>query len=72
MVTQHIHSYNYFITEGIKLIMEANNVVKCEGAPQWYLKYENIKLGMVLQNFDSLTFDINQFYTCEVLLCYKN
>jgi len=47
LVTQHIDSYNYFVTEGLKEIMSAatNVLIRSESDPKWFLRYENIYVG---------------------------
>lgn len=47
LVTQHIDSYNYFVTQGLKELMgaESNVLVTSEADPKWFLKFENIYVG---------------------------
>lgn len=46
LVKQHIDSYNYFINVDIKKIMKANDKVTSDADPMWYLKYQNIYVGL--------------------------
>lgn len=45
LVRQHIDSYNYFIEEELKTIMEANNIVDSDIDHAFYLKYLDIRVG---------------------------
>lgn len=47
LVTQHIDSFNDFVTRGLKDIMsaESNVLVRSDADPKWFLKYENIYIG---------------------------
>lgn len=49
LVTQHIDSYNHFITVGLTKIIQAesNRIVTSESDPKWYLRYDRIYLGDV-------------------------
>lgn len=42
---QHIDSFNYFVNEDIKKIVEANNKVLSDADPCFYLKYLNVYVG---------------------------
>jgi DNA-directed RNA polymerase III subunit RPC2 len=39
LVKEHIDSFNYFITRGIKNIVEANNRIEARNDPTIYLRY---------------------------------
>jgi DNA-directed RNA polymerase beta subunit len=39
LVKEHIDSFNYFITMGIRKIIEANNRIEARNDPNIYLKY---------------------------------
>src|SRR4051794_40154531 len=41
----HIDSYNYFIQEDLKQIVEANEYVRSESDPNFYLRYLDIRVG---------------------------
>ncbi|XP_028403072.1 DNA-directed RNA polymerase III subunit RPC2-like isoform X2 [Dendronephthya gigantea] len=45
LVKQHIDSYNHFINNEIKKIVEANSKVVTDADPVWYLKYLDIQVG---------------------------
>eukprot|EP00931_Biecheleriopsis_adriatica_P063853 TRINITY_DN38747_c0_g1_i1.p1 TRINITY_DN38747_c0_g1~~TRINITY_DN38747_c0_g1_i1.p1 ORF type:complete len:1196 (-),score=225.56 TRINITY_DN38747_c0_g1_i1:24-3611(-) len=47
LVTQHIDSYNHFVSVGMKDIVNAdsNRVVKSQADPGWYLMYESVRVG---------------------------
>lgn len=61
LVTQHIDSYNYFVTVGLKEILFAssNNVVRSEADPKWFLKYENIRIGRPSKKEDMVVQETN-------------
>jgi DNA-directed RNA polymerase III subunit RPC2 len=44
-VKQHIDSFNYFVNEDIKKIVQANNKVLSDADPCFYLKYLNVRVG---------------------------
>ncbi|KAM0887569.1 hypothetical protein ACQ4PT_028931 [Festuca glaucescens] len=54
-----IHSFNYFITEGVHKIVEANNLVVNEEDPSVYLSYTGVRVGKPSMlndsNFETLT-----------------
>lgn len=41
----HIHSFNSFLSKGIKEIVAANDTITSELDPNWYVKYLDIKIG---------------------------
>lgn len=43
LVKQHIDSFNYFINEDIKKIVQANDKVTSDADPSFYLKYLNVR-----------------------------
>uniref|UniRef100_A0A453NIC1 DNA-directed RNA polymerase n=1 Tax=Aegilops tauschii subsp. strangulata TaxID=200361 RepID=A0A453NIC1_AEGTS len=45
LVKEHIDSFNYFITKGIKNIVRANNRIEARSDPGIYLEYKNIYIG---------------------------
>uniref|UniRef100_A0A182IIZ1 DNA-directed RNA polymerase n=1 Tax=Anopheles atroparvus TaxID=41427 RepID=A0A182IIZ1_ANOAO len=45
LVKQHIDSFNYFINVDIKKIVQANEEVKSDADPCFYLKYLNVHVG---------------------------
>lgn len=45
LVRQHTDSFNHFLDEGIKRILDANREVRCDADPTWYLKYVDIEVG---------------------------
>ncbi|VAI56142.1 unnamed protein product [Triticum turgidum subsp. durum] len=45
LVKEHIDSFNYFITKGIKNIVRANNRIEARSDPDIYLEYKNIYIG---------------------------
>ncbi|XP_011690080.1 PREDICTED: DNA-directed RNA polymerase III subunit RPC2-like [Wasmannia auropunctata] len=45
LVKQHIDSYNYFINEEIKNIVKANEKVRSDEDPHFYVKYLDIQVG---------------------------
>ncbi|RLN27867.1 DNA-directed RNA polymerase III subunit 2 [Panicum miliaceum] len=46
LVKEHIDSFNYFITRGIRNIVEANNRIEARNDPTIYLRYTNVYVGM--------------------------
>ncbi|TKR68343.1 hypothetical protein L596_024337 [Steinernema carpocapsae] len=46
LVKQHIASYDYFVNNDIKQIVEANQRVTSDANPSFFLKYTNIEVGM--------------------------
>ena len=42
---QHIESFNYFLNTDIKKILAANNEIRSDFNPNWYLKYTDIYVG---------------------------
>nr|CAB3448487.1 unnamed protein product [Digitaria exilis] len=45
LVKEHIDSFNYFITRGIRNIVEANNRIEARSDPSIYLRYTNVHVG---------------------------
>ncbi len=45
LVKQHIDSFNYFIEQDIKNIVNANNKVLSDADSNFYLKYLNVRVG---------------------------
>ncbi|KAF8737802.1 hypothetical protein HU200_014032 [Digitaria exilis] len=45
LVKEHIDSFNYFITRGIRNIVEANNRIEARSDPNIYLRYTNVHVG---------------------------
>lgn len=56
LVTQHIDSYNYFVSVGLKEIVSAksNYEVTSSADPKWFLRYENIYIGAPSKKEDML------------------
>lgn len=46
LVKEHIDSFNYFITKGIKNIIQANNRIEARSDPSIYLRYKDIHIGV--------------------------
>ncbi|KAL6899552.1 hypothetical protein ACP4OV_006210 [Aristida adscensionis] len=46
LVKEHIDSFNYFITTGIKKIVQANNKIEARNDPSIYLRYTNVFVDM--------------------------
>lgn len=46
LVRQHIESFNYFIENEIRQIVEANNIVDSDIDHAFYLKYLSVRIGM--------------------------
>uniref|UniRef100_A0ACD5V561 Uncharacterized protein n=1 Tax=Avena sativa TaxID=4498 RepID=A0ACD5V561_AVESA len=46
LVKEHIDSFNYFITKGIKNIVQANNRIEARSDPSIYLRYKDIHVGV--------------------------
>lgn len=42
---QHIDSFNYFVNEDIKKIVQANSKVLSDADPLFYLKYLDVRVG---------------------------
>jgi len=61
LVTQHIDSYNYFVTVGLKEIVKAssNNIVRSESDRKWYLRYDNIRVGKPSKTEDMIVQETN-------------
>jgi DNA-directed RNA polymerase III subunit RPC2 len=45
LVKEHIDSFNYFITKGIRNIIHANNRIEARNDPNIYLRYTNVSVG---------------------------
>lgn len=45
LVKQHTDSFNYFIKVDIKKIIEANQIVRSDADPNFYLKYLDVEVG---------------------------
>jgi DNA-directed RNA polymerase III subunit RPC2 len=45
LVKEHIDSFNYFTTRGIRNIVEANNRIEARNDPSIYLRYTNVYVG---------------------------
>lgn len=45
LVKQHIDSFNYFVNEDIKKIVQANSKVLSDADPLFYLKYLDVRVG---------------------------
>ncbi|RWS29282.1 DNA-directed RNA polymerase III subunit RPC2-like protein [Leptotrombidium deliense] len=45
LVRQHLDSFNHFVEHEIKNILKANEEIRCETDPNWYLKYIDINIG---------------------------
>ncbi|KAL6629677.1 hypothetical protein ACP70R_029442 [Stipagrostis hirtigluma subsp. patula] len=45
LVKEHIDSFNYFITKGIRDIVRANNLIQAPGDPRIYLRYTGVRVG---------------------------
>lgn len=45
LVKQHVDSFNYFINDDIKKIVQANDRVTSDADPSFYLKYLNVQVG---------------------------
>lgn len=61
MVTQHISSYNHFVTVGLKEILHAasNVEIRSESDPKWFLRYEDIRIGRPCKQEDMCTTETN-------------
>ncbi|KRX46053.1 DNA-directed RNA polymerase III subunit RPC2 [Trichinella murrelli] len=46
LINQHIDSFDYFINSEIKEIVKANNMVRCNADPSFYIKYVDIRVGL--------------------------
>ncbi|KRY30380.1 DNA-directed RNA polymerase III subunit RPC2 [Trichinella spiralis] len=46
LINQHIDSFDYFINSEIKEIVKANNMVRCNADPSFYIKYIDIRVGL--------------------------
>lgn len=57
LVKQHIDSFNYFVNEDIKKIIQANNKVLSDADPCFYLKYLDVRVGKpdVEEGFNCIT-----------------
>ena len=45
LVKQHIESFDYFINEDLRTVLAANNEVRSDADPKWYLRYTAIRVG---------------------------
>ncbi|CAG0885785.1 unnamed protein product [Cyprideis torosa] len=45
LVRQHVDSFNYFINVDIKKIVRANEIIRSDADPAFYLKYLNVNVG---------------------------
>jgi hypothetical protein len=60
LVKEHIDSFNYFITMGIRKIIEANNRIEARNDPNIYLKYVLSVLFYSIHSFHSDTTALQQ------------
>jgi DNA-directed RNA polymerase III subunit RPC2 len=60
LVKEHIDSFNYFITMGIRKIIEANNRIEARNDPNIYLKYVLSVLFYSVHSFHSDTTALQQ------------
>jgi len=44
-VKQHIESFDFFLNCELKTILQANNEVRSDADPKWFLRYTNITVG---------------------------
>ena len=44
LVQQHIESYDYFLENELRSIMEANKEIRCEAKKDWFFRYQRIYL----------------------------
>lgn len=58
LVRQHIDSFNYFIDVEMTKIMQANEIVKCDNDPSFYLKYTKIYVGKPTIDEDMIASDV--------------
>jgi len=61
LVTQHIDSYNHFVNVKMKQIVKAasNNRVTSESDKNWFLQYENIRVGKPSKTEDMIVQETN-------------
>eukprot|EP00437_Effrenium_voratum_P024501 CAMPEP_0181418476 /NCGR_PEP_ID=MMETSP1110-20121109/11580_1 /TAXON_ID=174948 /ORGANISM="Symbiodinium sp., Strain CCMP421" /LENGTH=1160 /DNA_ID=CAMNT_0023541467 /DNA_START=61 /DNA_END=3540 /DNA_ORIENTATION=+ len=61
LVTQHIDSYNHFVGVRMQQIVKAtsNNVVRSESDKNWFLRYENIRVGKPSKTEDMVVSETN-------------
>ncbi|CAE7215078.1 rpc2 [Symbiodinium natans] len=61
LVTQHIDSYNHFVNVKMKKIVKAasNNIVRSESDKNWFLQYENIRVGRPSKTEDMIVQETN-------------
>lgn len=45
LVRQHLDSFNHFVEDGIKKILEANSEVRSDADANWFLRYTDIRIG---------------------------
>uniref|UniRef100_A0A0E0D1W6 DNA-directed RNA polymerase subunit beta n=1 Tax=Oryza meridionalis TaxID=40149 RepID=A0A0E0D1W6_9ORYZ len=46
LVKEHIDSFNYFITKGIRNIVKANNRIEARNNPSIFLRYNSVRVGV--------------------------
>ncbi|GJU44594.1 DNA-directed RNA polymerase III subunit 2 [Tanacetum coccineum] len=66
LVKEHLDSFNYFVTTGIKKIVAANSTITSEINPtNVYLRYEDVRIGLPSEVVDGETKLINP-QTCRL------
>ncbi|KAK3155785.1 hypothetical protein QOZ80_2AG0098620 [Eleusine coracana subsp. coracana] len=58
LVNEHINSFDYFVTKGIRNIIRANNRIQASKDPNIYLRYTNVRVGKPSVQQEFITRDI--------------
>ncbi|PWA50905.1 nuclear RNA polymerase C2 [Artemisia annua] len=66
LVKEHLDSFNYFVTTGIKKIVAANSTINSGINPtNVYLRYEDVRIGLPSEVVDGVTESLNP-QTCRL------
>ncbi|CAI9107907.1 OLC1v1007389C1 [Oldenlandia corymbosa var. corymbosa] len=65
LVKQHLDSFNYFVTTGIKKIVAANNEIRSKEDPSIYLRYTDVRVGKPSILVDCVTEVLNP-HRCRI------
>ncbi|KAK9663844.1 hypothetical protein RND81_14G002200 [Saponaria officinalis] len=59
LVKEHLDSFNYFVTTGIKKIVGVNKEIRSSAQPEMYLKFKDVKIGEPSIMSDGIEVPIN-------------
>ncbi|KAL9241333.1 hypothetical protein vseg_015456 [Gypsophila vaccaria] len=59
LVKEHLDSYNYFVTTGIKKIVRVNNEIRSSAFPHIYLKFKDVRIDHPSAVIDGVDYQLN-------------